>query len=67
MDDRNQVWMALLQTCANATKVGYIFYSVPTFDLNPLIQRVSVIIKGEEGVTLEIMVKNKAAFESTND
>eukprot|EP00957_Ditylum_brightwellii_P120175 9170338-Ditylum_brightwellii.AAC.1 len=25
-DNRNQVWVALLQTCANATKVGYIFY-----------------------------------------
>eukprot|EP00957_Ditylum_brightwellii_P195730 14912309-Ditylum_brightwellii.AAC.1 len=67
MNSRYQVYIALLQTCANVTKVGYIFYLIPTVNLNPLIQRVSVIIKEEEGIILEIAVKNKAAFELTND
>eukprot|EP00957_Ditylum_brightwellii_P044085 3345134-Ditylum_brightwellii.AAC.1 len=38
IDSRNQVWLSILQTSTNSTRVGQIFYSAPNFDVSPILQ-----------------------------
>eukprot|EP00957_Ditylum_brightwellii_P142594 10864231-Ditylum_brightwellii.AAC.1 len=55
--------MSHLQTVASPVKVGHLFYSVPTFDINPLVNRVINIIYDETENIVEVSITNEPAFE----
>eukprot|EP00957_Ditylum_brightwellii_P172703 13147361-Ditylum_brightwellii.AAC.1 len=42
-----QAWLSCLKTVASPVKAGYLFHSVPFFDISPLIHRVIDIIYEE--------------------
>eukprot|EP00957_Ditylum_brightwellii_P211961 15366810-Ditylum_brightwellii.AAC.2 len=61
-----QVWMSRLQTVASPVKVGYLFYSAPSFVISPLINRIIDIIYEETGNFIETSISNEPAFEDSN-
>jgi hypothetical protein len=66
-DKDAQVWLSRLQTCANPSKVGRIFYSTASFDLSPIAKRISNVIYKETNRPIEITIVAESAFEDEKE
>eukprot|EP00957_Ditylum_brightwellii_P172311 13117780-Ditylum_brightwellii.AAC.1 len=58
-----QAWLSCLQIVACPVNAGYLFYSVCSFEISPLIHQVIDIIYEETENHIKVSITNKPAFE----
>lgn len=67
IDESAQVWMATLQSCPKAVKVGRLMYAAPKLNQTAITKRVLAVIKEEAKVALEIAIKEEVAIKLEED
>eukprot|EP00957_Ditylum_brightwellii_P193570 14740458-Ditylum_brightwellii.AAC.1 len=61
-DKTAPVWLSRIQTCANPSSFGHIFYSATVFDLDLFLQNVSKVIQEKTKQDIEITLATEAFF-----